>query len=200
MNPGCSKSKPKLDETIAKLKAVCRSRGISGVRDLGCALGIYDKCHVGTLTFCEFAKELRNFGLTNCDEEELQQLFNCLDRCECGQILAEDLMDVVRRPMSRWRISIVDRVFAKADQNRDGYATLGDLEAVYDYSKHPKFLNGDWVRDRIVGNFISHFAGYDCNMDVIVSRNEFQDFYAGLSMFIDRNVDFDYIIRHNWKI
>lgn len=200
MNRECNRTR--LEETVAKLKAVCRSHGVSGVRDLGNTLCIYDANDPGTLSYAEFRKGMREFGLWNCPEDETLNLFNCLDYSGTGKISSDDLMDLVRQPMSRWRTSIVEKVFCMVDQDHDGLVTVNDLKVGYNYKKHPKFQNGDWTCETLFDNLVKHFLPSSSaqQRDGIVSRREFIDFYAGLSLFISRDVEFDYIVRYNWKI
>lgn len=200
MNRECNRTK--FEATVAKLKAVCRSHGVPGVRDLGNTLCIYNTNDPGTLSYSEFRKGMRDFGFWDCSEDEFMNFFNCLDYSGTGKISTDDLMKLVRQSMSRWRYSIVEKVFCIVDQDRDGMVTIDDLKVGYNYKKHPKYLNGDWTCETLFNNFVGHFVPSSSVQqgDGMVSRMEFLDFYAGLSMFISRDVEFDYIVRFNWKV
>ena len=42
------------------------------------------------------------------------------------------------------------------------------MYSVYDVSKHPKYLNGEWTRDRVFAEFLKKFDSPD-NPDGVVS-------------------------------
>jgi hypothetical protein len=79
------------------------------------------------------------------------------------------------------------------------------LQEAYGIEKNPHFMNGEWSRDRVIEKFFDDFlypGAYRAGLDPSqrVSKQEFVDYYLGLSITIDRDIDFDYIMRNNWKI
>jgi hypothetical protein len=79
------------------------------------------------------------------------------------------------------------------------------FQEAYDFEKNPKFLNGDWSRDQVMQAFVDDFlypGAYYAGIDPLqrVSKHEFIDYYLGLSAFVDRDIEFDYIVRSQWKL
>jgi len=82
------------------------------------------------------------------------------------------------------------------------------MQAAYDHVKHPKFLNGEWTQGQVLKTFVDDFRYRGAYCDAVhgdapcerISKREFVDYYMGYSTIIDRDVNFDYMMRHNWKI
>jgi len=59
--------------------------------------------------------------------------------------------------MSRCRLELIDKAFAKMDVTGDGVIAADDLKRSYDVSQHPKFKTGEWSRERILREFLDTF-------------------------------------------
>ena len=54
-------------------------------------------------------------------------------------------------------MDLIMRAFSKLDYDKSGLVTKEDLEGVYDVSKHPKYMSGEWGADRIFEEFLKTF-------------------------------------------
>ena len=198
---GCVTTCATPPQLICKIRLLCKDRGVTGFRDLGdifCALvgqpqdglGRTGQAGIGW-----FKSALVNFGLMASDVE-LENLYNF---CGGGKSAAEKLMQCVRQPMSADRVNMIESVFNILDGNKDGCIQLCDILAMYNIAKNPRFLNGDWSEEDVLRNFIHSFKP-DMTPETMVSRKEFFDYYAGVGMFIEQDIHFDYMMRSNWKI
>jgi Ca2+-binding EF-hand superfamily protein len=59
--------------------------------------------------------------------------------------------------MNKGRIDLINQAFARLDKNSDGKIEIADLKGVYNVTKHPKFLNGEWTEDQILKKFLDTF-------------------------------------------
>ena len=59
--------------------------------------------------------------------------------------------------MNKGRIDLINQAFARLDKNSDGKIEIVDLKGVYNVTKHPKFLNGEWTEDQILKKFLDTF-------------------------------------------
>jgi len=59
--------------------------------------------------------------------------------------------------MSRCRVDLVNKAFAKMDVTGDEVITAEDLKRSYDVTQHPKFKTGEWSRERILKEFLDTF-------------------------------------------
>ena len=105
--------------------------------------------------------------------------------------------------MNKNRVNLIVQAYNKLDKNGDGQVTVADLKGVYNVSKHPKFLNGEWSEEQILKKFLDTFdtKGHEdgvvsfswldyCITKKIrilklcfdqITRDEFINYYAGVS-------------------
>lgn len=105
----------------------------------------------------------------------------------------------MRPPIKSNRRGIVEQAFHKMDKNNTGIVTISDLAKNYDYSKHPKYLSGEWTEKRVLQEFLETFQINGKKSDE-VTKQDFVDYYAMLSAGIEKDIYFDYLIRSSFKL
>ncbi|CAF4621044.1 unnamed protein product [Rotaria magnacalcarata] len=150
------------------------------------------------LSLDEFGKGVEEYGL-NFSKTEISELFRLIDVDQSGSVDYEEFLRKLRPAMNNFRLDLIARAFAKLDKNHDGQITIEDLRGVYDVRKHPKYLNGEWSQDQVLRHFLDCFD-YGKHKDGVVTREEFVDYYAGVSASIDNDMYFDLMMRNSWKI
>jgi len=101
--------------------------------------------------------------------------------------------------MSQSRQNIVMQAFRKLDKTGDGIIKVEDMEGVYNVQKHPKYVSGEMSKEDIFKEFLKTFEMSE-HPDGIVTRDEFLNYYAGLSASIDTDIYFDLMMRNSWKL
>jgi Ca2+-binding EF-hand superfamily protein len=101
--------------------------------------------------------------------------------------------------MSKSRILIIDKAFDKLDKTGDGIITVDDLKGVYNVRKHPKVANGKWTEEQAFAEFLKTFDSPD-DPDGKITREEFINYYCGVSASIDTDAYFDLMMRQAWKL
>ncbi|XP_074640343.1 calcyphosin-like protein isoform X2 [Tubulanus polymorphus] len=183
---------------IEKLRCQCLSRGAHGIKGLGRSFRIMDDDRSRSLDFNEFKKGIENYGL-QLETNEIREMFEELDRDNSGSLDFEEFLKAVRPPMSRRRVKLIHEAFVKLDRTGDGVVTVEDLHGVYDVSKHPKYLNGELTKDQCLRKFLDSFDSPD-DKDGQITKEEFTNYYAGVSASIDQDAYFDLMMRTAWKI
>ncbi|VDM05876.1 unnamed protein product [Schistocephalus solidus] len=74
-----------------------------------------------------------------------------------------------------------------------------DLKGVYNVSKHPKYLNGEWTEDQVFAEYLKTFE-VGGEVDATVTKEEFINYYSGLSASIDNDAYFDLMMRNAFKL
>ena len=64
-------------------------------------------------------------------------------------------------PMSEARKTLIMKAFRKLDKSGDGVVTIDDLKGVYNVTKHPKYLSGEWTEDRCLREFLDSYDSND---------------------------------------
>lgn len=183
---------------LEKLRAQCLSRGANGIKGLGRTFKIMDDDQSRSLDKAEFKKGLRDYKV-DLDKETTDQLFDSLDVDHSGTLDFDEFLIALRPPMNNGRKQLVFKAFTKLDKTKDNVITIEDLKGVYNVTKHPKYLSGEWDEDKCLGEFLVSFDSKD-NADGQVTEEEFMNYYSGVSASIDNDAYFDLMMRNAWKI
>jgi Ca2+-binding EF-hand superfamily protein len=131
--------------------------------------------------------------------QEIRELFNHFDTDKSGSLDFDEFLKALRPPMSKARKDIIIKAFHKLDRSGDGVVTIEDLKGVYNASKHPKYMNGEWTEEQVFRSFLDSFDSPD-DKDGKVTREEFMNYYSGVSASIDNDAYFDLMMRSAWKL
>jgi DNA-binding beta-propeller fold protein YncE len=84
------------------------------------------------------------------------------------------------------------------DKDKSGFVTIDDLVDVYDVTSNPAFKAGKITKQQAYEEFLSQWDRLE--KDGMVSREEFEDYYKGVSSSIDDDDYFELMIRNAWRI
>ncbi|GAB1599373.1 calcyphosin-like protein [Argonauta hians] len=182
---------------IERLRSQCLARGHSGIKGLGRMFRIIDDDANRKIDFSEFMKGIHDYGVV-MDEDELKNLFQDFDSDGNQMIDFEEFLKQLRPPMDKSRIDVVMQAFSKLDKTNDGIITLEDLKGVYNVKKHPKYLNGEYTEKQCLQLFLDSFDSD--NKDGQVTKEEFLNYYSGVSASIDSDAYFHMMMRSAWNL
>ena len=100
--------------------------------------------------------------------------------------------------MNATRIEVVDKAYGKMDANGDGHVTMDDVRKEYNVDSHPKFISGEMTADQIFASFMGRMG--DADGDGNISKQEWYDYYNGISASVDNDEEFVLIITNAWKL
>lgn len=158
---------------------------------------VIDKDGSGTLSKEEFKRALDLFR-AELKPVEADALFDFYDKDGGGQISQDEFLRGLRGRLSGMRKEIVDKVFKILDADGSGEITFEDLKDKYDTSGHPKVRKGEWKHEDAIKEFLGSFEGEGGNGDGIVTKQEFDDYYAGVSGSIDDDDFFGVMMDQSW--
>ncbi|CAG0887514.1 unnamed protein product [Cyprideis torosa] len=194
-------AKAKISQTkdpVEKLRLQLLARGSSGILGFGRVFRRMDDDTNKTLNEEEFAKGIKESGVDLTNEEQ-KEIFSRFDKDGSGGINFDEFLVGIRPPLSKSRLTVIDMAFKKMDATGDGVVTVDDLRKTYSVKSNPQYLSGEKSEDEILLKFLAKFEE-NGSVDGKVTKQEFTDYYAGISASIDTDAYFDLMMRTAWKL
>ena len=187
------------DQRLLKFfKSQLASRGSKGFIGIQRKFRIMDDDNSGSLDIQEFEKAMKESGL-QCTKAELERLFKYFDADGSGTIDFEEFLFAMRGQMNDRRKRLVNMAFDVMDKDGNGFLEPADVIDTYDASKHPDVMSGKSSPEKVLTEFLDTFD-VGGEKDGVVTRNEFENYYANISASIENEDYFELMIRNAWHI
>lgn len=183
---------------IERLRNACLQRGVNGIRMIGRTFRTFDDNGSRTLDRNELKNGLLDYGL-KMTTAEVYELFDCLDKDKSGSVSFDEFLEALRPPMSKARLEMIDKAFRKMDVNKDGVITVEDLKINYSVTHHKDYINGQRTREQILQEFLNTFQPGG-TPDEEVTKEEFINYYSGVSASVDDDDYFVFMMKQAWKL
>eukprot|EP00744_Colponema_vietnamica_P010612 GILI01014984.1.p1 GENE.GILI01014984.1~~GILI01014984.1.p1 ORF type:complete len:194 (-),score=55.78 GILI01014984.1:303-884(-) len=183
---------------LDKLKRALEKRGSRTIAALGRTFRALDSFDGNKkVDREEFVVGLRENGVT-LNDAEFSALIEYFDKNGDGYIDFDEFLVGVRGALNSRRQAIVDKAFLKMDKNANGIIEVDDLEGVFNARGHPKVKSGEWTERQALGDFLKNFN--DRNGDGVISREEWNEYFAAISANIDNDDHFILLMKNAWKL
>jgi Ca2+-binding EF-hand superfamily protein len=171
--------------------------GNDGMHALARLLRMFDVDGNGRLSRTELCDGLRDSGV-DLSAAQSDQVFSYFDRDRSGFVTVDELMRGIRGNLNEARQSLVDEAFRRLDRDGSGQVTVEDLRQEYDVSQLPEVRSGKVSPDQALENFASQ---WDSGVkDGIITKAEFDDYYANLGAAVENDRYFELMMRNAWHI
>jgi len=185
-------------EVLNSLREQLNKRGSKTIRNLGRTFRALDSFDGNRkVDRSEFAVGMRENGV-NLSAQEYSILFDYFDRDKDGTMCFDEFLVGVRGSPNARRQAMVDKAFLKFDRDGNGYVDANDLRGVYNCSHHPKVQRGEMTEDQAFREFLTSFN--DRNRDGRVTKDEWDEYYAGVSSSIDNDDHFVQLMKTAWRL
>ena len=84
------------------------------------------------------------------------------------------------------------------DHDGSGLITSADLRVKFDTSHHPKVNSGEMTDEEVFVQFLASFG--DRNGDGVITKQEWDDYYAAVSANVDNDSHFVALMKQAWKL
>jgi Ca2+-binding EF-hand superfamily protein len=129
---------------------------------------------------------------------DMERLFKFFDKNRDGRVSYDEFLRALRGDLNERRAGLVRLAYAKLDRNGDQTVNIEDMRIAYDTSFHPDVKAGRKTPDQVLQEFMSQWD--TIKADGIVSLEEFMDYYSDVSASVDRDDEFELMIRNAWHI
>ncbi|ELT95363.1 hypothetical protein CAPTEDRAFT_222663 [Capitella teleta] len=180
---------------LERLRAGVMSRGVTGIKTIGVLFRRIDQNGDKKLHFYEFDDAINEYGI-EADAATKQECFNEMDIEGNGVVSFDEFLIALRPPLSESRLDLINQAFDKLDASGTGEVTVCDLKGVYSADYHPKFQSGEWTEEEVFQYWLQQFGGDE---DGTVSREDFVNYYVGVSSSIDDDDYFVEMMKSAWK-
>lgn len=185
-------------DPLEKLRNHCLTQGYAGILSLGKLFRRLDKDRSWTLSKDELSAGVSQFGL-DLTEADINKLFSGFEKDGQSGINYEEFLDALRPEMSEPRKAAVMAVFKHLDKTGDGVVSIEDLKGVYSAKNHPKVKKGEITEEEVLKKFLGIFET-NTSVDGKITKQEFLDYYSGLSKAIDEDEYFITVVNMSWGL
>ena len=192
------------EEILNLMKDVLNERGVQGICSIARNFRIIDENNSQTIDFDEFKQvcNMYNFGL---DDKQLKMVFGNFDSENIGEIDYDEFIRTLRGEMNEFRQNLVQNVFDKLDIKKSGEISFKELNNKYNAKNHPDVISGKISEEEALKEFIDTFQetyNYLCGTETnnIVTIEEFLEYYENVSMTIDEDDYFEYLLNNVWNL
>ena len=192
------------DEILNLMKEILNERGVQGICSIARNFRIIDENNSQTIDFNDFKQvcNMYNFGL---DDNQLKIIFSNFDPENTGEIDYDEFIRTIRGEMNEFRQNLVQKVFDKLDTKKSGEITFKELNNKYNVKNHPDVISGKISEEEAIKEFIDTFQetyNYLCGTETnnIITIEEFLEYYENVSMTIDEDEYFEYLLNNTWDL
>jgi Ca2+-binding EF-hand superfamily protein len=192
------------DEILNLMKEILNERGVQGICSIARNFRIIDENNSQTIDFNDFKQvcNMYNFGL---DDNQLKIIFSNFDPENTGEIDYDEFIRTIRGEMNEFRQNLVQKVFDKLDTKKSGEITFKELNNKYNVKNHPDVISGKISEEEALKEFVDTFQetyNYLCGTETnnIITIEEFLEYYENVSMTIDEDEYFEYLLNNTWDL
>jgi Ca2+-binding EF-hand superfamily protein len=204
--PGQTQEEAKEERsTIAlrKMRKEILSRGCGGLISLRRQFKLLDENNSKTLDFKEFSNALNEYKI-NLTNDEIMLLFATFDKNENGVIEYDEFINLLRGPMNQKRKDIVTKAFNKLDIDKSGFIDMDEIKHSYNAKNNPDVKTGKKTEEEVYTEFMDTFKANHLlksgPRSKRVTCEEFLDYYNNISMSINDDEQFIFLIQNAWKL
>ena len=150
--------------------------------------------------FKKFCKDYR----INLDENEINMIFAELDENKDGTLNYQEFIKGIIGDMNERRKKIVLQAFQSFDKNGNGIIELDDIRDTYNAKMHPDVKSGKKTEEEVYTEFMDTFRANHIlkagPRSKRVTYEEFLDYYNNISMTINDDDYFVFLIQNAWKL
>jgi len=152
-----------------------------------------------TVDRTEFKEGLKDYGVKDISDADLEKLFNYFDKNRDGRINAREFLRGLSTGMSYERKQLVREAFNRLDLEKKGYITANDILMCYDVSGIPEVAGTAITPEQAAQRMMATLSPETYDTGVITWAN-FLDYYKDMSLTIADDTYYEVMIRNSWHL
>jgi Ca2+-binding EF-hand superfamily protein len=196
---------PQSSNIIFKLRNILKCRGIKGLFGFQRMLKLLDTNNTHTLTK-EKLLNLNDSYRLNLTNQEISNLISSLNHSNSQTINTDDLLQTLIEQLPPFRFNLINEVFQSLDSFSQGYISTNNIKTLFNAKRHPEVISNKRSEGEVLGEWLDNFEIF-CEYNGItnvgdrkISFEEFKNFYSIISMSIEDDKFFEYMIIHTWNL
>lgn len=190
-----------------KVRRQIENRSITIYIDIGKTLRKVAQKPKMTVNLTQFESILNTLNI-KLTQEDLKQGWNKLDLNEDGYISYYKVVRGFMGEMNVIRHTIFRELMHKLDTIKSGYVKLSDIQKFLKIRQHPLIKANTISEKEFLDTFLNLFeiqsleSAFNFQAEYgsqFVSYEQFEEFYNGLSIVIDSDIDFINILKNSWS-
>eukprot|EP01004_Peranema_trichophorum_P005719 NODE_4569_length_1147_cov_58.821289_g4051_i0.p1 GENE.NODE_4569_length_1147_cov_58.821289_g4051_i0~~NODE_4569_length_1147_cov_58.821289_g4051_i0.p1 ORF type:complete len:334 (-),score=41.83 NODE_4569_length_1147_cov_58.821289_g4051_i0:83-1084(-) len=192
------KSQKRNPDWLSDLRSILQQKlsDVLTVKRLGKVFHVMDNTGVRKASPDEVQRALQQEQL-DLTQEEMDKIMNRFDRDKDGLLSYEEFMYLCRGDMSEARRQCVLKAFRKMDYNKRGVLTAPDIIMFYNTTYDSRVQSGEVTPEELTKQFMN---GFDIDKNGIVTLDEFEDYFNGVSAVIDDDEIFTGLMQRAWNL
>ena len=187
------------NDVVSKIKRlVVRHGGENGVRGLSRALGITEDDGNAKIAKPDLVKAFHDYGVMLSDAE-LDGLFAHYDRNGDGTVVPTEIITALRCGLNPLRRSLIRRAWDAFPKDTDGNTSVQVLHARYRADRHPRVVRAEATAEEVQRQF-HHSFDSETNPDGAITKQEFEQYYSGVSALVTTDEYFAAMMRGCWQL
>jgi len=182
------------------LRRCCES-----IKQLGTKFGRYEKDPKPGLNMTEFKNAMIELKIKDCTEDKIEACFHNMDNNgnKDGIVSLTEFFDMLLGCSmgSEKRLKVVNEAWEHIDKNKDGKIAIHEMARYYDVESHPYVTTGCMTELEAAFDIFCHdFRKRREDKEQSITKQEFDDYHAGVSAKVESCDAYVRYIRLIWKM
>jgi Ca2+-binding EF-hand superfamily protein len=187
------------ERVLKHIRTDAARRGIEGLGAIHRVFKRADFDGSGRLSEEELDDCLKMCGVF-LSKDELHLLLSEADKNQDGSVSYDELLTVLKGPMSDRALAMVDKCFRVMDRDGSGVVTTADVTSVYSASQHPLVVQGKITEEQVLKSFVESFEGSCGDSDGRVTLEEWRSYYEDIAAGVPSEQYFITMLEGVWMI
>ncbi|CAL1546121.1 unnamed protein product [Lymnaea stagnalis] len=180
-----------------EIRSKIRKRAIKTVTGLGRFYRKLDLYKTGILDQYDLEKGLKVYHI-DVEPEKLEEVFDILDPEGSKLLDYGDYMREVLGEMNEYRKALVRKAFRKLDNGKKGAIHISDVNKFFNLNAKYRPRTDGASNQSALQAFLEDVR--ENEKEELISYIEFEEYYEGLSLNIDKDEDFANVLCNTWNI